>query len=226
MASFKRTLTRFPFVVIPTKYGILLTPPASPKAQMLGTYESYAFTRIKSVLGPNDTFVDIGAHAGYYTLMSSRLAKNVVAFEPNPSVYKLLRLNILLNGVKNVIAIRAAVSDFDGWGKFYIPKKGGISLTSQGTLLTKAKDSVDVPVVMLDTVLEHIGQPSVIKIDVEGAELNVIKGCLRTLAKGVRLLVIELHYNTPTAKNLIVELLQGLGYITSEKNKFLFVKAY
>jgi arsenate reductase-like glutaredoxin family protein len=81
--------------------------------------------------------------------------------------------------------------------------------------------AIDVPVLMLDTVLERMGvQPDVVKIDAEGAELNIIKGVLKTIAKGIRLIVVESHRSD--AKLSIKELLQNLGYVMSEESKFLF----
>ena len=203
-------IARFPFVIVPTKYGIFVTPPASPKAQMLGTYELTVSKIIKSSLGTDDVFVDVGAHAGYYTLMCAKLAKEVVAFEPNPTNYRFLILNILINGLKNVVAIKAAVSDFDGYGELNIPISKGKPLTSQGSLVHGGGKTINVPVVTLDKIFDSLdlNQPFhlLIKIDVEGAELNVIKGAIKTLNKGVKLVIIETH-NTYT-KNSIVELLK------------------
>jgi FkbM family methyltransferase len=212
--------TKLPLVIIPTKYGVLVTPPVSPKAQMLGTYEPSALRVIKSILRSDDVFVDVGAHAGYYTLVCARLAKKVIAFEPNSSNCKFLRFNVLINKLKNVIAVRAAVSDFNGHAELYIPKRGARTLSDQGTLVHEGKRSVEVPVVTLDTFFEHIDKPSVIKIDVEGAELNVIKGALKTIVKGVRLIIVEIH--SSDVKVPITELLRDLGYVVCEKSKFLF----
>jgi FkbM family methyltransferase len=215
-----RFATKLPLVIIPTKYGVLATPPVSPKAQMFGTYERSALRVIKSTLRPNDVFVDVGAHAGYYTLICARLAKKVIAFEPSPSNCKFLRFNIFLNRLKNVTPVSAAVSDFNGHAKLYVPKQGGRRLTDQGTLVFEGEGAADVHVVMLDTFLEHLNHPSVIKIDVEGAELNVINGALQTLAKGVRLVLVELH--SSEHKSQIIELLSDLHYVAVEKDKFLF----
>jgi hypothetical protein len=87
-------------------------------------------------------------------------------------------------------------------------------------LAYEGEDSVEVPVVMLDTFLQHIDRPSVIKIDAEGAELNIIKGALKTSAKGVRSIIVEIH--SSDLKIPIIELLQDLGYVVCEKSKFLF----
>ncbi len=187
---------------------------------MLGTYECLALRVIKSTLKPDDVFVDVGAHAGYYTFICAKLAKKVLAFEPNPSNCKFLRFNIIINKLKNVIVVKAAVSDFNGHAELYIPTRGGRNLTDQGTLIHKGKGSVEVPVVTLDTFFEHMDKPSVIKIDVEGAELNVIKGALKTIAKGVRLVIVEIH--SSDMKIPIIELLHDLGYVVCEKSKFLF----
>lgn len=221
--TFSKLIAKLPLVVIPTKYGILITPPISPKAQMMGTYEDSAFAIIESTLRSGDVFVDVGAYAGYYTISCAKLIGKkgkVIAFEPNLFNYKVLCFNISLNRLKNVIAVRSAVFDFDGRGRLSIPRKEGISLTDQGSLVHRSEVSINVPLVMLDTFLERIEvQPDIVKIDVEGAELNVIKGGLRTLAKGVKLVVIESH--TAAMRETLVELLSKLGYVAFEESKFL-----
>ncbi|MHA1665023.1 MAG: FkbM family methyltransferase [Candidatus Njordarchaeales archaeon] len=217
-------IASLPFVIVPTSYGIFITPPASPKAQMLGTYEPTVSQIIKSSLETGDIFIDVGAHAGYYTLMCARLAKKVIAFEPNPINYKFLYFNILLNRLKNVVAVKAAVSDFDGYGELNVPYQKGKVLTSQSSLIHRGERTFNVRVVTLDKILDsiHITQPFIIKIDVEGAELNVIKGALRTLSKGVKLVIIETH--STYAKNSIVELLKTINYRVSIKNKYVIAK--
>lgn len=189
-------------------------------AQIVGTYERSALRVMKSTLQPDDVFVDVRAHVGYYVLICARLAKRVIAFEPNSSNCKFLHFNVLINRLKNVIAVRAAVSDFNGHMELYIPKRGGRTLTDQGTLVHVHTGSVEVSVVTLDAFFEHIDKPNVIKIDVEGAELNVIRGALRTIAKGVRLIIVEIH--SSDVKIPIIELLQDLGYVVCEKGRFLF----
>jgi FkbM family methyltransferase len=135
----------------------------------------------------------------------------------------MLRLNVSLNRLKNVIAIRSAVADFNGTAKLHIPRVKGIKLTDQGTLIHRAGQIIEVPAVMLDTALERMNiQPDVIKIDVEGSELEVVEGSLQTLARGVQLVVIELHRSD--ARKHIIELLSNLDYAISEKGKFLFLR--
>ena len=166
----------------------------------------------------------MGAHAGYYTLMCARLAKKVIAFEPNPVNYRFLYLNILLNRLKNVVAVKAAVSDFNGYGELNIPYRMGKLLTSQGSLVRRGGKTVKVPVVTLDKIFGSIYplQSFIIKIDVEGAELNVIKGALEILSKGVKLVIIETH--SIYAKNSIAELLKSINYRVFIKDRYLIAR--
>jgi FkbM family methyltransferase len=194
---------------------------------MIGTYENSTFQMIEPILKPGDVFVDVGAHAGYYTLLVQHLVKRngkIISFEPNPSNFKYLFLTASVNYMKNVVLCRAAVSDFNGAAKLYIPKFIGHNSTSEGSLdshVNDAVDSVDVPVVTLDSISKRMKvQPDVIKIDVEGAEVNVIKGALQTLAKGVKLVVIEMH--TPNSKRDIIELLKPFNYTLIEKDRYYY----
>lgn len=90
-----------------------------------GVYEPKTTSLFKKVIREGDIVVDVGAHIGYYTLLASRLVGDtgkVYAFEPEPRNYDLLLKNLELNNVKNVVAIKKAVSNKKGTLKFYLSK--------------------------------------------------------------------------------------------------------
>jgi FkbM family methyltransferase len=127
--------------------------------------------------------VDIGAHIGKYTILSGRLLKNsgtVVALEADPANFALLKKNITLNNLNNVVAFNLGCWSSDG--KLILHRQlwdlGGHSFVDK----TRG-DSIPVPVRTLDGVLRDSGidHVDVMKIDVQRAEAEVLRGARATL---------------------------------------------
>jgi len=115
--------------------------------------------------------VDVGANIGYYTLLMAKIGAFVNSYEPAPSNFKLLQKNVHQNNFsQNVILYNKAVSNFIGTSKLYLQKKhtGGHQL---GFDRFQTDNSIEVPVTNLD-----FDKIDFAKIDVEGSELNVLKG--------------------------------------------------
>ena len=157
---------------------------------------------------PCGTFVDVGAHVGYYTVRMAKKCREVVAFEPNPKNRGILLRNLELNNMHNVTIYPYAVGESRYKAKLW--------LAGAGSTLLKGfveGDSVEVDVVPLD---EVVGYADVVKIDVEGYDWNVIQGMKNLLSKYKPTLIIEhhdfRHYRTqdyPKIRNY----LKSLGYI-------------
>ena len=147
----------------------------------LGTYERPKQRAMMSHLQPDMVTCDIGANAGFYSLLMAKAVGKrglVYAFEPHPENLSYLRCHLQLNGVGNVQLTGEAVSDFVGEARF-AANRGSYEgrLDEEGQLR--------VPVVTLDY-LFSIGrlQPAdLLKIDVEGAELSVLKGAQNLLKR-------------------------------------------
>lgn len=155
-----------------------------------------------------DIVVDVGAHMGRYTIPSAKdvgQGGKVIAIEAHPGNFRLLKRNLRLNGLTNVMPLNYAVYSSKARLKLYLPdEKEGYTMHHSlmpGYLSTKyrekaARRHVEVEADTLDNVLQSAGVDRVnwIKIDVEGAELEVLKGALGTLStnKGISLL-IEVH---------------------------------
>lgn len=140
-------------------------------------------------------FVDIGAHIGKYTIPLGRKLGNlgnVIAVEPDPNNFKLLSANVDINGLDNVLLQNIACSNKDSETIFYVnddcPTLGSIYFP------TGSKE-IMVATMKLDTLLFRLGieQVSLIKIDVEGAETDVIAGAQQTLAKSHPKLIFEAY---------------------------------
>lgn len=152
----------------------------------LGTSEPATAQVVTKILRPGMTFIDVGAHIGEYTVMASRLVGpqgQVHSFEPDPRALPFLRHNVFVNRATNVRINSSALADrcgemtfvactdpclsFLGCPTGIAPRTGN---PSQCTTITVDTDT-------LETYCRYHGlTPNLIKIDVEGAELLVLKG--------------------------------------------------
>jgi FkbM family methyltransferase len=151
-----------------------------------------------------DIVVDIGAHIGLYTIISSkRVGTNgkVVAIEADPGNFEMLNRNIKLNRLTNVIPLNYAVYSKETKIKLYLPS-GESGFTKYNTIMpnwASTEDKfVEVNANTLDYLLQlnQIREEEVnwIKIDVEGAEFEVLKGAQNVLSKSKDIaLLMELH---------------------------------
>jgi len=145
-----------------------------------------------SLIKKGMTVVDVGAFIGYYTLLAAKRVGSegkVFAFEPYPPSFSLLLKNIQVNKWRNIQASQLAVSDSEGERKLNIPY--GPSNSSFGAL-PNIKDSITIKTVSLDSFLQ-VTDVDVIKIDVEGAELEVLRGMKKILAEGRPKIICEVH---------------------------------
>jgi FkbM family methyltransferase len=169
-------------------------------------------------ISQNDVVVDVGAHIGIFTLYAARRGRMVIAVEPEPRNYKWLLINTRLNNVKNVRLLNIALSDFDGEAHLYISSES-IAHTLVPDVTTRTKDvigSLRVPVRRLDSVLrEHVDKSDelFVKVDVEGAELNVLKGF--TIGNSVKFSIAAYHY--PEEYRQIYEYLRKMGFVAMVK---------
>ena len=140
----------------------------------LGSYENDQQEILKSRLKEGDVVFDIGAHVGFYTLLSSRLVGHrgrVVAFEPVPENLAFLEKHLAINSISNVDIIEAAVSDRDGQvGLSSGPSSSMWHFDARGVLNVRAH--------CLDELVLNakLPAPDLIKMDIEGAELLALNG--------------------------------------------------
>jgi len=155
-----------------------------------------------------DIVVDIGAHMGRYTIISSkRVGANgkVVAIEAHPGNFEMLKSNIKLNQLTNVTPLNYAVYSKETKIKLYLPdEESGYTMhhsIMSNYVFTKYKDKtedkfVEVSANTLDYLLQlnEITDVNWVKIDVEGAEFEVLKGASNVLSKSKDIaLLIEVH---------------------------------
>lgn len=145
---------------------------------------------LNKLLIPGGRFVDVGANLGLFSVVASRrvgTAGRVWAIEPTPSTIAALKVTLQLNGVDKIVTLlECAAGAEKGEAKLHIGRTCGHNSILP---LDDAKDMVDVPVVALDTLLSG-ERVDVIKIDVEGWEMNVLKGLENTLRANPQISVI------------------------------------
>lgn len=158
---------------------------------LLGTYDRAQTELFARVLRPGMVVFDVGAHAGYFTLLATRLTSpggRVVAFEPDPRNLASLGANVRLNSLADVVVVGKAVADAVG-------RRGFRSGTGSGTgRLSDSDHESTVETTTLDAYgLDSGLAPAAIKIDVEGAELEVLAGAERTLTSHHPLIFLSTH---------------------------------
>ncbi|MBG9377134.1 FkbM family methyltransferase [Panacibacter sp. DH6] len=150
-------------------------------------FEQAELTFVQKVLKPGDTFFDIGSNMGFFALYAAQITGangKVYAFEPTPVIYKRLTENISENNFSNVQAENIGLSDAKGFLKLFIAEAGKDGWNS----FAKEKEgqqSIEVPVNTLDHYVESNNVDTAkirfIKIDVEGWEIPVVRGALKTI---------------------------------------------
>ncbi|NOT51429.1 MAG: FkbM family methyltransferase [Chitinophagaceae bacterium] len=164
-----------------------------------GDYEKENYAFLKQYLKPGMDVIDIGAHIGLFSVICSQLTQGkgkIICFEPTPGTHKLLLETLKLNHSKNVTPVQAAVSDKVGNATFYISTADEGCNSNSLVKNREEKDlfAYDVKLETIDNITAgHSLKPSLIKIDVEGAELDTIKGGVQTFKNHKPVLIIGLH---------------------------------
>lgn len=172
------------------------------------------------VIQPGDVFFDIGANIGFYTLLGSRLVGpkgSVVSFEPVVRNLSYLYRHVTLNRCRNVSVLAAACSDRATLATFSIAQnvgEGHLDTVADvpGRSMTAGKALV--PTVTVDSVAEKLGVlPDVMKIDVEGAELEVLRGAETVLRARRPQIFLSIH--SDELRRVCLQYLAGFGYEAS-----------
>jgi FkbM family methyltransferase len=164
--------------------------------------------------GSDQVFIDVGAHAGRYTVMVGKRARKVVSIEPNSENFEALKRNISLNALGNVEEMKFACWDESGLRLklFLSPSPGKHSFVNPQTNF----ESVDS--ITLDHVLEVLDiQPSqvgLVKIDAEGAEFQIVKGGKKLFTLGGPRVIFEAF---PASIGVVAEVLRSYGYEMIER---------
>ena len=198
---------------------------SAAKASISGTQFSYGGyeadeTRLMGeAVRAGSTVVDVGANFGWHAIhLAKRVGDSgkVLAFEPIPATYAELTENVALNSCKNLKAFSFALGNETSTISMYLPKTDlGAGAASQ---FLDTGDRVEVSMFRLDDVLEREGVEHVdfIKADIEGGELNFLRGAERLIARCHPIIFVEIvdihcHRFGSTPQDLI-QMLTGHGY--------------
>jgi len=182
-------------------------------------YEAPETAIVRRELGPGQTFVDVGAHIGYYTVIASSLvgdAGTVFAMEPSPENFGVLVNNIRASGRSNVFAINKAASSKTGVTDLYLSpgNSGDNRLFPPGPPWQRVR----VETVRLDDLFSaYAGRIDFIKCDTQGHELSVLRGAAETLGRFPSMKMLfeywpfGIRQNGDSPSGLLEEL-AGLGF--------------
>jgi FkbM family methyltransferase len=171
---------------------------------------------VESLCQPGDCVLDVGANVGDWTLaMALRVGRRgkVLAFEPVPYLADTVRKTARINRQHWVEVLPLALSATDGAAEFSVERGN-----SGGSRLGRAQGDftlTSVTTARLDTLLAtrpDVDRIDLVKIDVEGAEADVLAGAERSLERFRPVLLVESGFETPEQRESIHGLLTGLGY--------------
>ncbi len=139
--------------------------------------------------------VDVGAHIGSFSLMAARSAYKVLAFEPEPNNYQMLKKNMELNHAKNISIFEMAVSGISGYQDIYT-FPGGFS--ADYSLYKRRVTSIktgSVPTISVEDIIKREDLPRIdfLKLDCEGSEHDILRNIRVEIAAKIRGMAIETH---------------------------------
>lgn len=173
-----------------TPLGFKLVSGFHPAYRLMreGQFEVEEVGIIKKLLPHVDVFVDVGANLGYYTCLASQNEKHVIAFEPQQQNLKCLMQNLVANGYQELVEIfPLALGEKPGLLTLYGASGPSASLV-KGWAGYSPRFRQLIPVSTLDNILgsRFLNQQLIVKIDVEGAEYQVLQGGRGTLTREKR----------------------------------------
>lgn len=183
-----------------------------------GAYEREELSLMKKFIRQDSSVIDIGANSGHHSLFFSRCAKNVYSFEPYEKVFKKMQERIKENNIKNIKVYKYGIGSKNGMLTFYPPdnkNEGGGSFIKM-----QNKEGLNLEVINGDKVLREVKNIALIKIDVEGMELEVLKGLKQTIKKHKPVIFVEML--PESQKNLSIP--TGYkAYVVDANRPFLFL---
>jgi O-antigen biosynthesis protein len=199
------------------EFKMLVTP--LKKFIATNSYEGTTTNLITNLAMNAKLFIDVGAHYGYFSLAVAQANPDcrIVAYEPVPQNYKAFLKNIEINNFHNIKVMNQAVSDKEGYEEFNLSV-----YSSRGSFTPIDSDELAghitvQKVTLTDLLNENNNTSTIIKIDTEGHEYQIIAGMEKTLADRDDIqLILELHPNCLAHGNLkpedVLNKLISLGY--------------
>lgn len=184
-----------------------------------GAYEAGTVAFVRDRMAGSGVFYDVGANIGVFTVEVARNlgpSGKVVAFEPAHRAFAILLRNIELNRLGNVIPIPVGLADAPGPRQLYLRPDINLGAASFVAQAGAVPDAV-VGLWRLDDLVAHrkLPDPTVVKVDVEGFELRVLRGAVQLIERARPIIVTEWslhHAQDGGGLNDMQQLLAGAGY--------------
>ncbi len=165
-------------------------------------FDNMILQTIENARKEDGLFFDIGAHTGLYSMLACGVGFEVISVEANPDISKVIKINKKLNGFKNIQIINKAVGKTQG--KVVL---GGLDPRPGSRVIDYKENSrlVYQPVikqVTLDDLSDEFGFPTIIKIDIEGLEVDALSGAKKIIEKGITTFLIDIHQNYLSSRNV------------------------
>ncbi|MFB6158461.1 MAG: FkbM family methyltransferase [Candidatus Nanohalobium sp.] len=162
-----------------------------------------------------DVVMDVGAHIGVFSLETAKKNTKVVSYEPDPQTYQILKKNINENNLENIEAKNKAISTTKGEINLYI---GADSLTNSTTSETSKSISVNsLTLKDASNKFNISNQKTLLKLDCEGEEFNIISESPESLLENFDKIIIEYHRHSGEEKEL-AQKLEMAGFKTKKLN--------
>lgn len=174
--------------------------------------------------GKGQVVFDLGAHIGIYAIKASKEVGQdgiIVAIEPHPTNFEFLRKNLELNECRNVLPINTAVASSCGKAALFL----GASGVSHSTALRRSDDSILVNSITIDQLMKQLKLTRIelIKINVEGATQEVLRGAEETLKVHKPKIIAAIgHY--PTEEKDVIQFLSDRDFLISTRNDFIYAE--
>jgi FkbM family methyltransferase len=139
--------------------------------------------------------IDVGAHIGSFSILAATIARRVLAFEPEPSNYEMLKKNRALNRLENLSLFEMAVSGSDGYQALSVYEASSTGNHSLYSMASKKMVERNVETISLKEIMKREGLLRVdfLKLDCEGAEHDILKKMGSETAARIMGIVMETH---------------------------------
>lgn len=183
-----------------------------------GNYEFATEKEILRILRPGDVFIDGGAHIGFFSLLAARAVGNkgfVYSFEPTKSTRNYLERNVRLNSFLNIFISDYALSNIDGKVSFSVTKSSECNSVSSDQKTDNT--IIQVPSTSLNSFckINNVDLVDLVKLDIEGQELNAIKGMSELIKANPNIKIIfeyNVQYEATNSAVKIFSLLRSFGF--------------
>lgn len=172
-----------------------------------GEWCEFEIELLSKVMRYGGTAIDVGANIGTHSVALAKSATRIYAFEPQPRLYRLLTANLALNGIQNVVPERVAVGDHIGFIPMADLPPDEAMFNFGAVPLSHGEPKGEARIITVD----YLGiAPTLIKIDVEGMEPDVIRGAHKTIERHQPTLYLENNGFDDSSK--VASALDEIGY--------------